>query len=160
MAENLEITKEEEARFAELCLIAFDYARNDEAEELAKMLNAGLSVNLKTHKGDTLLMIASYNGSINTTKMLLERGARVDERNNRGQTPLAGACFKGHLEIVKMLVEFGADINANNGMGATPYTFAVMFGRSDIVKYLESKNIKSGILTKIYSKIIGFFKKG
>lgn len=153
-----EITKEEEARYIELCHIAFDFARNDEPDELAKMLDAGLPLNLKTEKGDTLLMIASYNGSLQTTKMLLQRGASVDERNNRGQTPLAGACFKGYLEIVKLLVSYGADINANNGMGATPYTFAVMFGRKDVAKFLETQNVKSGLFSKIVSKFSSIFR--
>lgn len=154
-----EITKEEEARFIELCHIAFDFARNDEPDELAKMLDAGLSVNLKTEKGDTLLMIASYNGSIKTTDMLLRRGAAVDERNNRGQTPLAGACFKGYLEVVKLLISHGADINANNGMGATPYTFAVMFGRSEVVKYLDTLKPKRGVFSKLLGGIFSIFTK-
>ena len=79
------ITQEEEKRYEELCGYAFNFARNNEFAQLELMLNAGLNVNLKNHKGDSLLMLASYNGSYETTKMLLERGANVDERNDRGR---------------------------------------------------------------------------
>ncbi|WP_169941384.1 ankyrin repeat domain-containing protein [Campylobacter sp. RM15925] len=156
---NLEISKEEEARYNELCLMALDFARKDEVSELEKMIKAGLNVNLKSAKGDTLLMLASYNNSINTVKMLIANGALVDERNDRGQTPLAGAAFKGYLDVVKALVEAGADINANNGMGATPHTFAVMFGRSEVAKYLLSVNKKPSLIAKIGSNLLSIFGK-
>ncbi|WP_170019056.1 ankyrin repeat domain-containing protein [Campylobacter sp. RM16190] len=156
---NLEISKEEEARYNELCLMALDFARKDEVSELEKMIKAGLNVNLKSSKGDTLLMLASYNNSINTVKMLIANGAQVDERNDRGQTPLAGAAFKGYLDVVKALVEAGADINANNGMGATPHTFAVMFGRSEVAKYLLAANKKPSLLAKISSNLLSLFSK-
>jgi len=153
------ITQEEEKRYEELCGYAFNFARNNEFAQLELMLNAGLNVNLKNHKGDSSLMFASYNGSYETTQMLLERGANVDERNDRGQTPLAGVCFKGNLEIVKLLVEAGADIDANNGMGLTPYSFAIMFNRAEIAKYLLSKSKKRGIFKIISAKILGIFSK-
>lgn len=132
----IELSEQEEQRFGGLCQMAFNFARNDDCENLRVMIEAGLNVNLKTHKGDTLLMLASYHDSINCAKMLLQKGAFVDERNDRGQTPLAGVCFKGHLEMAKLLLTFGANPNANNGLGATPYTFAILFGRQEIAELL------------------------
>lgn len=64
---------EEEKRFEQLCKIAFNFARNNECENLKIMIEAGLSVNLKTHKGDSLLMLAAYNNSYETAQMLLEK---------------------------------------------------------------------------------------
>lgn len=156
---NNKITKEEEKRYEELCQMAFNMARSDECEELEKMINAGLPVNLKNHKGNTLLMLASYNGAFKTTQMLINHGANVDERNDRGQTPLAGACFKGDFEMVKLLVENGADIDANNGMGLTPYSFALMFKRSDIAQYLLEKTTNKSLFKRISAKILKLFSK-
>ena len=153
----MEITAEEEKRYEELCNIAFNFARNDEWEDLQEMIKHGLPINLKNHKGNTLLMLAAYNGSFNSAKMLLEHGADVDERNDRGQTPLAGVCFKGDLPMVKLLVENGADIDANNGLGLTPYSFAVMFKRSDIAQYLLEKTKNKTFLKRITAKILSFF---
>ena len=137
--------------------MALDFARQDEAGELEKMIKAGLSVNLKSAKGDTLLMLASYNNALNTVNMLLSNGARVDERNDRGQTPLAGAAFKGHLDVVKALVDAGADIEANNGLGMTPWAFAVMFGRGETAKFLLSKRKKENIFQKLAFKFLEIF---
>lgn len=153
-----QITKEEEARFNELCLMAMDFARKNDVHMLENMIKAGLNPNLKDHKGNTLLMIATYNGNLETSKMLLENGALVDEKNDRGQTPLAGVCFKGFLNIVKLLVGHGANIDENCGMGMTPYSFSVMFGRKKVTDYLLENSQNKSVLKKMSSKVLGILK--
>ncbi len=153
-------TANELNRYEELQLIALDYARHGMTEDLRLMLNAGMPVNLSDHKGNTLIMLASYNGNADTTQLLVDYEAQVDKKNDRGQTPLAGVCFKGYLEIVKILVEGGANIHENNGMGTTPIMFASMFGNTEIVEYLTSQN--NSFKSKVYlgiSKFINKFKK-
>lgn len=160
MKENSDISQEEQKRYDELQVMALDFARRGQTQDLKLMLEAKMPVNLKDHKGNTLLMLASYNGNFETTKMLLDLGADVDMKNDRGQTPLAGVCFKGYLNIVKLLVENKANIYENNGMGTTPIMFASMFGNSQIVEYLNEQN--SSFKSKIYlyiSKILSIFKK-
>ena len=132
------ITPDEEKRYAELQQMALDFARHGETAPLATMLDHGLPVNLADAKGNTLLMLASYNGNAATARMLLERGADVDRRNDRGQTPLGGVAFKGYTGIVALLLEHGADIDADNGGGMTPLMFAAMFGRTRVVEQLEA----------------------
>lgn len=151
------LSKEEELHFGRLCEMAFDFARNDMADELESMIKAGLSVHLKTHKGDTLLMLASYHNALNTATMLLRLGARVDEKNDRGQTPLAGVCFKGHLDMAKLLVSNGANIDENNGLGMTPFAFAVMFGRKEIVRFFLSQS-KPTFAKSLSLSMLGFIK--
>lgn len=111
------ISESEEKRYAELQLLALDFARNGETEPLAVMIRHGLPVNLADAKGNTLLMLASYNGNVETTRMLLEHGAEVDRRNDRGQTPLGGVAFKGYEDIVVLLLKHGADIDAEDVPG-------------------------------------------
>lgn len=156
------LTQQEEQRFQELCTMAFNYARCDECENLKVMLKAGLNPNLKTSKGDTLLMLASYHNSLKTSSMLLEMGASVDEPNDRGQTPLAGVCFKGYIEMAKLLVDYGANIDRNNGLGMTPYGFAVMFGHYELARFLLSKSrqnpLKKGALSAL--KFLSKMKRG
>lgn len=156
----MEVSQEELKRYEELQVLALDFARVGKTQDLKAMLEAGMSVNLTDHKGNTLLMLASYNGNFETTKMLLEYKAEVDRKNDRGQTPLAGVCFKGYLDIVKVLVKAGANIYENNGMGTTPIMFASMFGNYEIVKYLSSQ--KSSFKSKIYlgiSRIFAIIKR-
>lgn len=158
----MEVSQEELKRYEELQVLALDFARVGKTQDLKAMLEAGMSVNLTDHKGNTLLMLASYNGNFETTKMLLEYKAEVDRKNDRGQTPLAGVCFKGYLDIVKVLVKAGANIYENNGMGTTPIMFASMFGNYEIVKYLSEQNKTHNMKAKIYlliSKIFSLFKK-
>ena len=132
----MQITTEEEQRYEELQLLALDFARNGETQDLAKMIEHGLSVNLSSHKADTLVMLSAYRGNYETTKMLLEKGANPDKLNARGQTPLHGVCFKGSLDIAKLLVEYGAAVDQKS------LVFASMFGNTDILKYLQSKTQK------------------
>lgn len=148
--------------YEELNLIAFDYARAGKTQDLELLLNTGMSVDLCDYKGNTLLMLASYNGNIETVKLLIDNKAQVDKKNNKGQTPLGGVCFKGNFEIVKLLVENGANIHENNGFGLTPFAFAVIFGNTDIVEYFNEQDKNKSFKSKIYlafSKFIKRFKK-
>ena len=158
----MEATADELKRYEELQVIALDFARTGKTEDLKAMLQARMPVNLCDHKGNSLIMLASYNGNLETTSMLVDFGAEVDKKNDRGQTPLAGVCFKGYLDIVKVLVKAGANIYENNGMGTTPIMFASMFGNYEIVKFLSEQNKNNNLKSKIYliiSKIFSLFKK-
>jgi len=133
------VTEAEEQRYAELQQMGFHFARNGETEPLVEMIQHGLPVNLADAKGNSLLMLASYNGNLETTRALLLARADADRRNRRGQTPLGGAAFKGYKEIVTLLLEHGADIDADNGGGMTPLMFAAMFGRTEVVEMLKRR---------------------
>jgi len=89
----------------------FDYARNGDNTSLTPYLQAGIPSNLTNHEGNTLLMLASYNGQAQTVSLLLSKSADPNVLNQRGQSPIAGAVFKGYDEIVKLLFEAGADVN-------------------------------------------------
>ena len=158
----MEATEQELKRYEELQVFALDFARTGKTQDLKAMLQSGMPVNLSDHKGNSLLMLASYNGNLETTSMLVDFGAQVDKKNDRGQTPLAGVCFKGYLDIVKVLVKAGANIYENNGMGTTPIMFASMFGNYEIVKFLSQQNKTHNMKAKIYlliSKIFSLFRK-
>lgn len=144
----MEVSIEEKSRYLKLQMIALNYARYGNMQELELMIEAKMPINLSDQKGNTLLMLASYNGNEQTTQMLIDRGALVDKKNDRGQTPLAGVCFKGYLGIAKILVRAGANIFENNGMGATPIMFASIFGNYDIVEYLSKQS--SSNKSKLY----------
>jgi len=138
------LSSEEEQRYAELQAMALDAARHGDLETLEPMLEAGMPVNLRDDKGNTLLMLAAYNGQPKAVWALLRRDAEVDARNDREQTPLAGVAFKGHLDIAKLLLDAGADPVADQGGGRTPVMFAAMFGHLEMVKLLEASATKQG----------------
>ncbi len=132
-----EVSAEELERYEVLQSQALDYARRGETETLISMVEAGLPVNLSDEKGNTLLMLASYNERLGTTHALLERGADTEQRNDRGQTPLGGVAFKGYCELAEVLLDGGADVNADNGGGKAPLLFATMFGRFKMRRLLK-----------------------
>jgi ankyrin repeat protein len=136
---NIIVTEAEEKRYAELQLLALDAARRGDSPTLASMVRAGLPVNLQDHKGNTLLMLASYHGHAEIVQALLDCDADPDRRNLRGQTPLGGVAFKGDVEIASMLLQAGADLDADQGGGTTPLMFASLFGRTEMVQLLSQR---------------------
>lgn len=90
----------------------FDLARQGNSQRLEQLLQQGLPPNLRNHKGDSLLMLASYHGHADTVRLLLAYKADPDLRNLAGQTPLAGAAFKGDLAMVELLLAGSADVEA------------------------------------------------
>ncbi|STP12666.1 ankyrin repeat protein [Helicobacter mustelae] len=152
---NPEHTEEE---FEKFVARSFDFAREDDAESLKIMLDYGLNVNLANHKGDSLLMLASYHNSLECARLLLERGAFVDQKNNRNQTPLAGVCFKGYYEMAELLLKHGAKVD--EGSGLTPLNCAIMFQRREILDLLlKHSGKKLGFWQKIFVKISMLFAK-
>lgn len=139
-----EITGENAPSFAELQRMALDAARQGDTEMLAPMIEAGLPVELKDGKGNSLLMLASYHGNAKAAGLLLEKGAVPDARNDLEQTPLAGVAFTGHLEIARLLLRAGADPLADQGSGKTPVMVAAMSGHLKMVRLLESVAAAAG----------------
>ena len=166
------LTPAEEQRYAELQLMALDFARNGETDTLVSMLRSGLAPNLADHKGNTLLMLAAYHGQLATAQALLDYGAEVDRPNDHGQTPLGGVAFKGDLALAELLLAHGADIEADNGMGMTPLMFAAMFGRHEMVELLRHRGaslrrrtrfgLSAAALVRLancFRRIAGFFHR-
>ena len=83
------MTDDETAAFAEQ---VFERARQGDAEMLGRLLASGLPANLRNHKGDTLLMLASYHGHHEAVRVLLaQRAATL-------------ACFNGQYALTPMPV--------------------------------------------------------
>lgn len=114
----------------------FDQARQGDAHMLGRLLDSGVPANLRNHKGDTLLMLATYHGHLDAVRVLLRHGADPAIANDKGQLPLAGAAFKGDLAMVRLLLEHGVDPDACGEDGRTALMMAAMFNRTAIVDYL------------------------
>ncbi|QRK04029.1 ankyrin repeat domain-containing protein [Archangium violaceum] len=118
---------------------AFQHARAGDALILARLVEAGLPANLANEKGDTLLMLASYHGHADATRVLLEHQADPEKANDRGQTPLAGAAFKGDVTIARLLLDHGARVDGVAPDGKTALMFAAMFDRLEVLELLLSR---------------------
>lgn len=114
----------------------FDLARHGNADELAPLLQAGLPANLRNSNGDSLLMLAAYNGHLEAARLILQHGGDPELANQRCQTPLAGVIFKGDMAMIDLLLEQDADVNGCPEGGKPPLMYAAMFDRSDILQRL------------------------
>ena len=114
----------------------FDLARHGDVAEMAGLLDHGLPPNMRNDRGDSLLMLAAYNGNAATARLLLERGADPDCINDKGQTPLQGVCFKGENAIVELLLAHGAAVDGPPDSDRTPLMTAAMFDKTGIVAVL------------------------
>lgn len=112
----------------------FDCARNNDAKTIAQYIDKGLPLNLKNRKGDTMLMLAAYNGGEDVVRLLLRHNADTDLLNDRQQSPLAGAVFKGYTEIVRLLIR--ADAKTDIGH-PTAIDTAKIFKRDDLLEILR-----------------------
>jgi len=115
----------------------FQLARTGDTERLEKVFEMGFAApNLRDGKGNSLLMLASYNRQYETTRLLLKHGGDPQLANDRGQIPLSGAAFNGDTEMARLLIEHGAEVNARDPDGKTSLMFAAMFNRTEIIDLL------------------------
>ncbi len=125
----------------------FQLARAGDAGRLKEFLEIGLAPNIRDGKGNSLLMLASYNGNFQAARVLLEHGGDPELANDSGQIPLAGAAFKGDTEMARLLIEHGADVNAASPDGKTALMFAAMFDRVEIIDLLITRGANQSWLS-------------
>ena len=101
----------------------------------------------KTKDGDqftTPLIIAAYNGNLDSVKMLLKYKAHIEDQGTvkvdgqvvEGCKPLWAAAATGHLDVVKLLIERYANVDGPTLTNSTPLRAAAYNGRLDIVSCL------------------------
>ena len=115
----------------------FDLCRNGDTAELKTLLQSNTSLlNFKKSNGFTPFIIATYNGQVDASKLLIEMGADINAQDRSGNTALMGVCFNGNVELVKLLISNKIMINALNFNHASALIFAATFGHVEIVQLL------------------------
>lgn len=132
-----------DAETLEFAQTIFQLVRAGDAQRLQPLFEQGLPANLCNHKGNSLLMLASYHGHIDMAKLLLEYGADPEIRNDHGQTPLMGAAYKGDLAMVELLLNSGADVESTAPDCKTALMMAAMFNRTQVVALLLAHGANS-----------------
>ena len=112
--------------------VCFDFARAGETARLRAYVEQGVPANLTDATGNTLLMLAAYQGHAETVSALVALGADPDRTNDRGQSPLAGAVFKGEEDVVRALLAGGADPDVGTPSARAT---AEMFDRADLLPH-------------------------
>jgi len=112
-------------------------AYKGELQEVRKLIEQGVDVNLADTDGATPLIMASQNGHAKVVQMLLAARADVNKGSaTGGVTPLIKASNNGHTGIVMQLIMAKAEINAADKVGWTALHYASYKGYTDIVMQL------------------------
>lgn len=134
---------------AKLKEIAFQAAREGDADTLKEYFAAGFPANQTNARGDTLLVLAVYHGHAKAVEVILKQPEPgLMRRNKMGFTALDGAAFRGAVPLAKLLVKAGADANGANDLGKTPLMLAALTGRTEMVKYLLEAGAKPNAADK------------
>jgi len=113
----------------------FDLARRGLTGPLGEMIDAGVPVDTRNGRGDTLLIVAAYQQNRETVVELLRRGADTAVVNGMGQTAVACAVFRNDEDILRDLLDAGAD----PGIGSpTGVEIADQFGLPRMRAVIES----------------------
>ena len=130
------MSRDLDAEALALVRAAIDAARAGNAVELERLLSLGVPASIRDHKGNSLVMLASYHGHQEAVRVLAARGAELEAVNDRGQTPLQGVAFKGDVAMAELLLSVGAQVDGGGEDGKTPLMFASMFNRAAMVELL------------------------
>lgn len=99
--------------------------------------------NQRDVRGFSPLIMATYAGTEEMVKILLERGAEVNAQDANGNTALMGVAFKGKIDIAKLLVSFGADSQLRNHNGDTAYDFAIKYNQQEMAHWLSKPGVEN-----------------
>ena len=106
--------------------LILQFARNDDADSIEKIVKSGIPVNHCNRIGQTALHVAAIQGSLNAITKLVQLGLDVNVTNAMYQTPLhfAAGAHKNALEACSLLMDLGADPSVPDQQGRLPYEIA------------------------------------
>ena len=96
----------------------------------------GLPTDSRNSDGQTPLMLALKQDSVETVNMLLSLGADASTRDASGSTPLHLAVYWGAMDCLRLLASSAASIDPRDYTGKTPLRDAVDKGEAGAVAFL------------------------
>ena len=88
---------------------------------MGRLIDMGLSVDVRNNIGENPLMLAAQTGKKEALEYLLGRGAAINAQNNDGYTALHWACLYGNTESAKVLLLRGIDPTIKDNKGKTAF---------------------------------------
>uniref|UniRef100_A0A3Q0SDQ1 Kinase D-interacting substrate 220b n=1 Tax=Amphilophus citrinellus TaxID=61819 RepID=A0A3Q0SDQ1_AMPCI len=114
----------------------FSYVEEENLAALKSHLDRFKEVDGRSDNGQTPLMLAAEQGSLEIVQELIRRGANVNLDDVDCWSALISAAKEGHVEVVKELLENSAYIEHRDMGGWTALTWASYKGRVEVTKLL------------------------
>uniref|UniRef100_A0A4W3JI12 Palmitoyltransferase n=2 Tax=Callorhinchus milii TaxID=7868 RepID=A0A4W3JI12_CALMI len=92
------------------------------------LLEAGVWLDERDHRGCTALIIAAQYGHITLCCYLMGKGASLQMCDHEGDSALHWAAFHGHCELTRLLIYSGFDPRQPDAFGQIPLHLAVLSG--------------------------------
>lgn len=112
---------------------------------IEKLLKNGAYINQRDGRGDTALIIASYERKYETVRLLLNHGADANIYDLDNSSAFEGACMRADTKLIEMLLPNVADVNHVGLMNRTPLNMYVSIAYNDDG---SSKKTDSNIVKK------------
>ncbi|XP_072540584.1 kinase D-interacting substrate of 220 kDa B isoform X4 [Salminus brasiliensis] len=114
----------------------FSYVEEENLSALKTHLDKFKEVDGRSDNGQTPLMLAAEQGSLEIVQELIRRGANVNLDDVDCWSALISAAKEGHVEVVKELLDSSAYIEHRDMGGWTALMWAAYKGRVEVTKVL------------------------
>ncbi|XP_077076992.1 kinase D-interacting substrate of 220 kDa B isoform X4 [Siphateles boraxobius] len=131
----------------------FSYVEEENLAAVKAHLDKFKEVDGRSDNGQTPLMLASEQGSLEIVQELIRRGADVNLDDVDCWSALTSAAKEGHVEVVKELLENSAYIEHRDSGGWTALTWASYKNRVEVAKVLldtGANPITTGLQYSVY----------
>ncbi len=109
---------------------------NDSAEELAKLSQSNLPLDVTNDAKTPALCLAIGHGQLKTAEYLINQTNNLEQTDSNGKTPLIYAVVYGQKKIARLLIKKGAKLSHADETGSTALHYAVSRKDNDIVSEL------------------------
>ncbi|XP_034531507.1 kinase D-interacting substrate of 220 kDa B [Notolabrus celidotus] len=123
----------------------FGFVEEENLAGLKAHLDKFRDVDSRSDNGQTPLMVASEQGSLEIVQELIRRGANVNLDDVDCWTALISAAKEGHIEVVRELLENNANLEHRDLGGWTALMWAAYKGRTDVAQLLLDKGANPNI---------------
>ncbi|XP_062864164.1 kinase D-interacting substrate of 220 kDa B isoform X1 [Trichomycterus rosablanca] len=123
----------------------FSHVEEENLPALRAFLDKNRDVDSRSDSGQTPLMIAAEQGSLEIVQELIRRGANVNLDDVDCWTALISASKEGHVEVVKELLANNANVEHRDMGGWTALMWAAYKGRAEVARLLMEKGANPNI---------------
>ncbi|CAM4644457.1 unnamed protein product [Leuciscus chuanchicus] len=123
----------------------FSYVEEENLSAIKAHLDKYREVDTRSENGQTALMVASEQGSLEIVQELIRRGANVNLDDIDCWTALISAAKEGHTGVVKELLENNANVEHRDMGGWSALMWAAYKGRVEVAHLLLEKGANPNI---------------